>query len=287
MARVQLLDLGVSRRAIEHRLATGRLRPRFRGVYAVGHGAIGPRGTVTAALLAMSPGAVASHWTAASLWEIGEHPIALVHITSTQPRRPQRGLVLHRGIPPGDETSILDGIPVTSVARTLLDLSATTGERTLKRLVKQAEFGRLTSICDLAQILDRYPRRQGRRGLARIVAQSGALEGPTRSELEDRFLEFCARNGLPAPETNVVLEVRGKRIEVDCLWREQRLIVELDGYRAHGTAIAFEDDRARDRALVAAGWIPMRATWSQLHADAPALAAELRMALHARGFSHA
>jgi hypothetical protein len=160
----------------------------------------------------------------------------------------------------------------------LLDLSGRTNERLLRRLVKRAEFGRLTTMMELARILDRYPRRQGRRALARIVAGAAAAAGPTRSELEDRFLEFCAEHGLPAPETNVILEIAGQRIEVDCLWRERRLVVELDGYRAHGTAVAFEDDRARDRALVATGWRPVRVTWSQLHARPKVLASELRAA---------
>lgn len=173
---------------------------------------------------------------------------------------------------------MVDGIPCTTVARTLLDLSCRTHERVLRRLVKRAEFEHLTSMLDLAEILERYPRRQGRRVLAGIVAGAAASAGPTRSELEDRFLEFCAEHGLPAPETNVVLELATRRVEVDCLWRAQRLVVELDGYRAHGTATAFEDDRARDRALVAGGWRPMRVTWSQLHVRPKNLAAELRAA---------
>ena len=171
------------------------------------------------------------------------------------------------------------GIPITGVPRTLLDLSATAPAPTLRRLLKRAEFKRVTDIEQLTAILDRYPRRQGRRNLAQIVA---ALEGPrrpTRSEFEDRFLEFCARYDLPLPETNVELAVGGTTPVVDCLWREQKLVLELDSRQAHATASAFEDDRARDRALIAAGWTPARVTWSQLHSGAAQLAKELRAAL--------
>ena len=103
--------------------------------------------------------------------------------------------------------------------------------------------------------------------------------GKTRSELEDRFLLFCRRRGLPLPETNVELAVRGRTLNVDCVWRKARVVLELDGRRAHDTATAFEADRSRDRALVAAGWRPTRATWTHLHAEADALEADLRAAL--------
>ena len=240
VARRQLLELGVSARAIDYRVAVGRLRPRFRGVYAVGHEATGPRGCVFAAVLAMAPAAAASHWTAAILREITDRRSGVVHVTCTQARRPQRGLFVHRAVLPAEDVALVGGIPTTSAARTLLDLSATCDERALRRIVKRAEFERLTSFAELGQVLARYPRKQGRRTLARIVGDSALATGPTRSEFEDRFLRFCAEHGLPIPETNAILEVDGRRLEVDCLWRNQRPVVELDGYGAHGTATVFE-----------------------------------------------
>jgi hypothetical protein len=288
VARRQLLELGLSARAIDHRLTAGRLRPRFRGIYAVGHDATGPGSLVVAAVLAGVPSAAASHWTAAILRGVVDRSPGVVHVTCTRPRRRQAGFVIHRGALPSEDVAIVGGIPTTTMARTLLDLSGACGERPLRRMVKRAEFEGLVSLAELGEILVRYPRRQGRRTLARIVGDSAVAAGPTRSELEDRFLRFCTEHGLPMPETNAVLEVGGQRLEVDCLWREERLVVELDGYRAHGTATAFEDDRARDRALLAARWRPARVTWSHLH-DAPrTLAAELRAALgHACEPTHA
>ena len=92
---------------------------------------------------------------------------------------------------------------------------------------------------------------------------------------EDAFLAFIDRHDLPRPETNVWLKVGKKWHEVDCLWREKRLIVELDGRAAHDTARAFESDRAKDRRLCVAGWDPIRVTWRQLHHDEPELARDL------------
>lgn len=284
--RRQLLDLAVSSRAIEHRLRVGRLRPHYAGVYAVGHEALPYAARTLAAVMSVAPEAAASGLTAAALWRIADPPHGPIHVVATEGRRPRRGVAICRSTLPVADVRIVDGIPVTSVPRTLLDLSARITEGELRRLVKQAEFTRLTDGAALEAILDRYPRRRGRGGLARIVRGYLLDAGMTRSELEDRFLAFCAKRGLQLPETNVVLEIRG-----DCMWREARLIVELDGHRAHGTDQAFHDDRARDRALIAAGWSPMRVTWTQLHGEADTLAAEIRDALdtpppHARGSIH-
>jgi len=100
-----------------------------------------------------------------------------------------------------------------------------------------------------------------------------------RSELERRFLALIARADLPQPETGVLIEVGGQLLECDCLWREQRLIVELDGRRYHDTALAFERDRARDRLLAAAGWQVVRVTWNQMRNEPDRLLSDLRQLL--------
>jgi very-short-patch-repair endonuclease len=288
VARAQLLDLGLSGRAVDHRLEVGRLRRLFAGTYAAGHDAISFTGRVLAAVIAMQPGAAASHLTAAALWGIVEPPKGWPHVTATQSRRPRGGVVIHRAGLPTEDVAIVAGIPVTGVARTPLDLSATLDAKALRRLVKQAEFLDLTTVDALVEILARYPRRRGRRALARLVGGLVLSDRRTRSELEDRFLEFCASRGLPLPETNVEVPVQGGRMEVDCLWREARLVVELDGRRAHATGLAFEDDRARDRALVAAGFSPVRVTWNHLHHEPDMLESEIRAALgYRRGITHA
>jgi very-short-patch-repair endonuclease len=138
----------------------------------------------------------------------------------------------------------------------------------------------------LRAILERYQRRQGRRDLAAIVRTSMPGERRTRSELEDEFIAVCVARDFPLPETNQAIEVRGELFEVDCVWAEARLIVELDGRDAHQRALAFEEDRRRDRLLIAAGWTPMRITWNQLHYAADALERDLRDA-YARGHGDA
>lgn len=286
VSRRQLLNLGVGRRSIEHRLAHGRLQRIHRAVYAVGHRAISHRGRVAAALLAgrdeIGRGA-ASQITAAGLWGLTAEGRGLIHITAESRRRRLRGVAVHRASVPQAERSLRDGLPVTSVARTLLDLSGSTEQRSLRRIVKQAEYLRLVDLPALTAILERHPRRPGRSTLATIVDEALLAMGRTRSDLEDRFLALCRRHGLPLPESNVLLEVGGEIIELDCVWRRPRVAVELDGYRAHGTRLAFEDDRRRDRSLAAAGWLSLRITHAQLELEPKRLVAELRATLAGRG----
>jgi Transcriptional regulator, AbiEi antitoxin len=160
VARGQLKDLGISERAIDHRAAAGRLRRLHPGVYAVGHEALSHTARVQSAVLSVAPGAATSHMTAAALWKLCDPPRGPIHVTAARKRAPKRGVAIHRGILPGEDVTILDGIPVTTVPRTLLDVSATGNPSALRRLVKQAEFERLTDTAALAAILERYPRRR-------------------------------------------------------------------------------------------------------------------------------
>jgi len=281
VGRRQLLGLGMSERMVDHRLARGRLHAMHPGVYAAGHGTLAYPARVTAAVLAVTGEAAASHMTSLALRGVAEQRSGIVHVTATQPRRWRRGIAIHRASLPEDEVEIADGIPATSVARTLLDLSGVCERHSLRRLEKEAEFHGLVDFRELAEMLERYPRRRGRRRLAEIV-RTYAPAGRARSELEDRFLELCATHDLPLPRTNVPLRLSGSRVEVDCLWPDAGLVVELDGWRAHGRQSAFEDDRARDRALTAAGYRPVRVTWSQLTRDGTAVAGEVRAALSRR-----
>jgi very-short-patch-repair endonuclease len=174
----------------------------------------------------------------------------------------------------------VDGIPVTTVPRTLFDLAAVIPFHQLSRAVNEAEVRRLWDPLSLNDLLTRHPRRPGAAALRAVLATPGV--NITRSELEDRFLELLRDARLPRPETNVSIEVNGIWIEVDCMWRQQRLSVELDGHAIHATRSAFESDRARDRALIASGWRVMRITWRQLHDEPEALTRDLRASLAAR-----
>lgn len=279
VSRQQLLTLGLSARMIDHRLALGRLRRVHRGVYAVGHDALAFEGRVLAALLATAPNSVASHKTAAKLAGADVSTNGPIHVTTRASRRPHPGIALHRGSLPADEITLIDEIPTTTPARTFLDLSGTERASVLRRLAKDAEADGRVSFDALAAILARYPRRRGRRNLAALVQGIHSRAGRTRSELEDRFTEFLAGRGLPAPERNVKMKLPGGVIEVDCLWREAAVVLELDGRSTHARAMAFEDDRTRDRALLASGLRPMRATWNQLTYEADALERDLRAVL--------
>ncbi len=131
----------------------------------------------------------------------------------------------------------------------------------------------------LSELLLRHPRRHGAANL-RPLLDAGAHVGITRSELEERFLALVDAQGLPHPRLNADLAIAGRFFQVDCLWADRRLVIELDGRSVHGTLLAFEQDRERDRLLVADGWRVARITWRQLRDDAPAVAADLRRLLH-------
>src|SRR4051794_7928508 len=267
VARRQLVALGLSARAIDHRLKHGRLHLLHRGVYAVGHRVLSQRGRWMAAVLACGVGAVLGHRSAAALWGIRPTSRAAIEVTTPRRLRPRTGLLPRCAVLPGDEVTTLDGIPVTTPARTLFDLAGVLTRRPLERALDEAEVLRLEGP---AELLARHPGHRGAATLRTLLlnARSSTL---TRSELEERFLELVDDAGLPRPETNAIIE----GYEVDAVWRDARLIVELDGYATHGTRKAFERDRIRDRTLQARGWRPIRLTSLQLAADPAALAEEL------------
>jgi very-short-patch-repair endonuclease len=270
VARAQLVALGLGHRAIDHRVACGRLHVVHHGVYAVGHRRLTRRGQWMAAVLAAGPGATLSHRSAAALWDLHRSAQTRIEVSTPSRRRHRPGIEVHRaGLQP-DEVTEVDGIPVTTVPRTLLDLAAVLPRSRLERAIERAEALRLTDPVSLDGLLRRYPRRHGTRSLREVVRQ-GIEPILTRSELEDRFLAFLDARGLPRPRVNVLIE----GLEVDFVWPEQRLIVELDGHNTHGTRAAFERDRQRDRILQAAGWRVVRITWRQLQDDPAAIARDL------------
>lgn len=276
VARAQLLDLGVGSRAIENRLAEGRLHRVHRGVYAVGHRLLSAEGLWMAAVLVGGRDAVLSHRSAAALWGMRPSAHALAEVTVPCRRHARPRVKLHRASLPRDEVTVLRGIPVTTAPRTLLDLAAVLERRQVERAVHEAEVLRLVDLLSLEDLVARYPRRRGTAMIRAILAAGRIGSTITRSELEDRFLDFLDRAGLQRPEVNAGLQLRDDWIEADCVWHAQRLVVELDGHAVHGTRRAFERDRERDRTLQANGWQVVRITWRQLHDDPGALAADLR-----------
>jgi very-short-patch-repair endonuclease len=228
-----------------------------------------------AGVLAGGDGTVLSHRTAAALWGIRDTSRRDIEITTPGRRRTRAGLVVHEATVPRDEQTWHDGIPVTTPARTLLDLAALLDEHQLARAAERAEALRLGSPTSLADLVARYPRRPGVPTLRKLVEADRVAATRTRSELERRFLTLLDAEGLPRPLVNERIDT----MEPDFVWTTERLVVELDGFETHGTRAAFERDRARDRALMAAGWRVARITKRQLD-DAPSeLAAELQALL--------
>jgi hypothetical protein len=164
---------------------------------------------------------------------------------------------------------------VTTVPRTLFDLAAVVPQRQLERALNEAEVLRLGDELTLDRLLDRYPRRKGNRAVRAVLRDRREGATLTRSELEETFLGLVDAAGLPRPELNVLVE----GYLVDALWRELRLVVELDGRDVHGTVAAFERDRERDRVLQVGGWRPVRITGRQMRRTRPAVIADLRRLL--------
>jgi hypothetical protein len=280
VARRQLLARGVSRQAIGHRLDCGRLHVVHRGIYAVGHRVIAPDGRRMAAVLFGGPGAVLSHRSAAELHGVRVSARSRTDVTIQAPRRQPEGAVqFHFGRLPEDEITTVRNIPVTSVSRTLFDNAGTLPRRETERCIHEAELKRLSDTLSLPEILARYPRRRGAPIVREILVAGDIGVTVPANVFEDAFLVYVEAIGLPRPETNVRLRLRDRWIVADLLWRQQRVLVELDGRAAHLTRRAFEGDRARDRAATVAGWRPVRITWAQFHGGPEALAGDLRALL--------
>ena len=175
-----------------------------------------------------------------------------------------------------DEVTVEQGIPVTTVSRTLFDLAAVLPRHQVERALNEAQVQRLGGDLSVADILERYPRRWGAPVIRAILADGVTV---IRSELEARFQSLVAASHLPRPDFNAWISAGGRWFECDCVWRDRRVVVELDGWAAHGTVAAFERDRVRDRVLHAAGWRLARVTWRQLRDEPEAVLYDLRALL--------
>jgi Transcriptional regulator, AbiEi antitoxin/REase_MTES_1575 len=280
----QLLLLGLSRSAVAKRARQGRLTRIHRGVYAVGHGRLTLRGYWMAAVLAHGPGAVLSHRSAAALHGIRPDNRPKTDVTVPRPSaRSRSGIVVHRSttLQPADITTI-DGIPCTSLARTLLDLADVIDRQGVERAVSQAE---VLGIFDLREVEEVLSRATGRHGAGVVRSVLAEYDGPTltEKELEERFLALCRAASLPKPEVNAWITLDdGIAYKIDFLWRAERLAVETDGWETHRTRQAFENDRRRDRRLRVAGWDVVRFTWRDVEREPGEATAELAALREAR-----
>jgi very-short-patch-repair endonuclease len=267
LARRQLLEAGLAPRTIRRRVEAGRLCLVHREVYAFGRERLTQRGKWLAAVLACGGGAVLSHRSAAALYGLMEWRLSEV----TAPRGRQRqGIATHECGLHRDERTSVDRIPITTVARVLLDLAEVIDERELKRTVEEADR---RCLLDLQALEVVYTRGLGRRGLKpfRRVIEETRLPN-SQSPLEDRVLELCRDYDLPMPRTNC--KVLGR--EVDAFWPDEKLMVEADSFEFHAHRAAFERDRARDAAMQVAGYRVVRLTHRRLKEEPTKVATELR-----------
>jgi hypothetical protein len=262
VSRAQLTAMGLGRGAIDARLGAGRLRRVHRGVYAVGGAALPREGRNLAAVLACGEGAVLSHVSAALHWGLLSYEPAQPHVTAPASTRGAPGIRLHRTRSlDARDTTTHRGIPITTLARTFLDLAASSPRNHLDHAIGQAMRNQ---IYDHRAITDVLNRHHGRRG-TKALRQATVDPAFTRGDIERRFRRLCRRAGLPQPLSNVaVADADHHPHEVDFYFPAYGLIVETDGWRDHGTRVAFERDRAKDAALVAAGFVVLRFTSGML-----------------------
>lgn len=297
-SRAQLAASGVTRAMVETRVRDGQLRRLHRGVYAVGHDRLRSEGRWLAAVLACGPGALLSHRSAAALHGLRPASTGAIEV-STVWHRGVTGIRVHgrRRLAPEDRDVAL-GVPVTTVARTLVDLADVLRPEQLRTALVRAEDQRSTDVRSIEAALARLRGRPGPGHAAMRAALDELRErggGRTRSDLEELFLALVRRAGLPRPRTNVWLPAdalgpgrtprapvdrpapplpptaSGPRspalalggVEVDALWRAERVAVELDSWSHHRDRTAFERDRRKANALLLAGWTVLRFT----HAD--------------------
>jgi very-short-patch-repair endonuclease len=258
VTRAQLRAAGLSDPAIRHRHETGRLHRFTAGTYLVGHTAAAALAHETAALLGCGPDALLSHQSAAALWGIEERAPA-VHVTVPRsgPSRPP-GVQVHRvRALAATERRRRAGLPVTSPARTLLDLAGVLDAERLDSALERARAARLVTPAEVLAAIERTPRRRGSGTLRRLLEDRPGL---TRSRAERILVGLVRRGGLPRPRTNA----RIAGFEVDVLWPAERVVVEFDGFGFHANRAAFENDRRRDAELQARGYRVLRVTWRRL-----------------------
>jgi very-short-patch-repair endonuclease len=260
VTRGQLVDAGLSRNAIEHRLRTGRLHAVFRGVYALGHPRLTREGGWLAAVLACRGGAALSHLCAAAHWDIRERAVPSrpqVSVPTRNGRRGPRGIELHRTVMGPEDVTVRGEIPVTSLSRTLADLARILDTRQLKSAVRQAE--RLHRL-DLEQLHISLGVSSKHARLRRVLDEYVAGAKHTEADVEMAFLELCDRHALPRPQAQVPIG----RYRADFMWPERNLVVEIDDRQSHDGYVAFREDRVRDRAMKAAGLEVLRFTRTEV-----------------------
>ena len=273
IAREQLIAAGLGRGAIAHRVRVGWIRRLYHAVFLIGPAPPSLMARARAAAMSFGAGAVISHRTAAELFALLPERGGDVDLTvAARNPRSRSGVRVHRvaAFGPGEVTK-MRGVPVTSVARTICDMAATESRRDVEHAFQEGLYRRIVTERQIAAVLKREPNRRG----APVIR--GLLDDPgmTRSERERALQRLIAQAQLPKPLTNVRLHGH----LVDAYWPEYGLVLEFDGWQAHGHRSAFETDRKRDQVMVAHGLRVIRVTDRQLKHEPVAVAARIAMAL--------
>jgi very-short-patch-repair endonuclease len=255
----QLDRLGYSKSSAAKAAKAGRLWRLHRGVYAVGYEPLTWHGRCLGAVLAARP-AVASHLSAAWLWGFLRNRPGTIHVTAPTTRRAKRPFVVHFAELSARDRDSVDDIPVTSVARTQLDLAAMLSPTRLERVLERCEeLGRFDLVA-LEDVLGRADHHPGAGRLRRALDIYREDPNFERSKLERRFRRLVKKAGLPAPSMNFNVE----GYELDAYWEPERFVVELDVYETHGSHAAFERDRLRQEDLKLKGVEMIRVTGPRL-----------------------
>jgi predicted transcriptional regulator of viral defense system len=267
----QLKDVGLTPRAAQKRALAGALHRVYRGVYSIAPPALlTPNGRYMAAVLACGPGALLSHRSAAQLHGLRRTDRSKIDVTVPGRRRVniERIDVHTSQTLTAADTTTVDGIPCTSIARTIFDLSNALPRRPVERAMEQAEAERLLDLRRLTDVLERNRHARGAKVLAAILADYRGDE-PTESDLEELLLSLCREAGLPVPERQFYIDPGDGEpmVRADFAWPTEKLIVEADSDRYHRTRSAFESDRRRDQRLMLAGWRVIRVTYRQLKSE--------------------
>ncbi len=284
VTRRQLLELGVTADALRHRLRSDRLHRLHPGVYAVGHRALGRDGDLLALLLACGPTAFLGARTALAFHRVLEDrrtscDVVLPGRGGT--RGPDRAIVSRMGTVDWRDVAVVRGIRVATVARALVDAAGALDDRSLAKTIAEADYLRVLDRRAVDAALTRTPNRPGAARLRRALGEDERVL--SREEFILLYLELCDRHGLQRPQVDVRLDTgRPSPGQADLVYLDERVIIELDGAKAHLTRHRFEEDRRRDAYLTAHDWITLRFTWRRITSDDHAVASEVAAVLARR-----
>lgn len=274
----QLGELGIGRGWIQHAVRTRRLHPIHQGVYAWGHNDVTRDGFLIAAVLACADGTVLGERTATVHWGLIESASPAIHVVVPRSKKPKvEGVTVHltRQLTEADR-AVVRGIPVTSLARTLVDFAGVARPGELIPAIEQAERLRVFDLNAVNEVLSRSNGRRGATALRAALKELHGQEPPDlKSTLENDFRNYCKKRNLPIPSFNVGIA----GFLVDAVWEEHKLVVELDSRRHHMGIREFESDRKRDTKLQMAGYRIARVTDRRMKQEPDELEADLRSLL--------